>query len=52
MMSIKVIFCAISLSYNFGMFETIQVFVLSMITRFNDNEGENVHINFNWIIAN
>ena len=42
------------------MFETIQVLldssslfcILSMITRFNDNEGENVDINFNWIMAN
>ena len=58
-MSIKVIYSAISLM-NVKTIETIQVLhveitmilLLRMITRFNNNEGENANINFNWIMAN
>ena len=58
-MSIKVIYSAISL-INVKTIETIQVLhveitmilLLRMITRFNNNEGENANINFNWIMAN
>ena len=64
MMSIKVIYSAISLM-NVIMMETVQVLhveitlilvfsfsILRMIREFNNNEGENVNINFNWIMAN
>ena len=59
MMSIKVIYSAISL-INVKTIETIQILhveitlilLLRMITRFNNNEGENANINFNWIMAN
>ena len=58
-MSIKVIYSAIS-QINVKTIETIQVLhveitlilLLRMITRFNNNEGENANINFNWIMAN